>query len=62
MLPMALARSSSGGVAIMLCASVFVDDVMLAHNRQRKGDNSCPIAERHLINYAYKRNIHCFDR
>jgi len=31
MLPMAMARSSSGGVAICLCTSGFIDDVILAH-------------------------------
>jgi len=32
MLPVAVARSSSDGVAIQLCTSGFVDDVMFSHN------------------------------
>ena len=38
MLPMAVARSSFRGVAIRLCTSGFIDDVIFAHNRTNKND------------------------
>jgi len=36
MLPVAVARSYSGGVAICTCASGFMDDVIVAHKPIRQ--------------------------
>jgi len=39
MLPMAVARSSSGVVAIILCTSGFVDDIMFFYDGPYSGIN-----------------------
>ena len=54
MLPMAVVRSSSGGVAISSCTSGFMDDVVFVH-KPRQLNETAQLMEAHGL--AYKRRV-----